>query len=30
MMAPVIKATYNNQPLDVLNKLVEKRQKWLH
>lgn len=30
MIAPTIKATYNSQPLDVLNKLIEKRQKWLN
>lgn len=29
MIAPTIKATYDSQPLNVLNKLIEKRQKWL-
>ena len=29
MIEPVVKMTYNGGPLDKLNELIEKRQKWL-
>lgn len=30
MIATEVKATWNKQPLDVLNKMIEKRKKWFH
>lgn len=30
MITPSITATYEGQPLDVLNGLIEKRERWLH